>query len=309
MAIRSSTPVLWCLVTPIYVLFRLWCRWNRSLLGTTRWWLVKVVNQTWPVPLWDTSPVGCFIVSSINFDSHLCLRWLYGQTTGEEPELHFSQLGHKRKHEIVGKDVKISSSTYKSFNVGKFSRLRHWWLALLVNPRGPCPKTGPVKEAVSVTWNVFFVFFCKGGRVHEYVDMQNHAECFYLCSYTHMSIYIYILCTVMIHDAILLYCRKRFHAQSLFLAHLIFILITECSTSYIHSLFNHICIYSIVYIYISYITYCLSLSIFTHTRICVYMQIFYIMQFILFFDAHVPWTKNQWDAFQNWIYVKTLVLT
>lgn len=110
MAIRSSTPVLWCLVTRRYVLFRLWCRWNRSMLGTTRWWLVKVVNQTWRVPLWDTGPAGCFIVSSINFDSHLCLRWLYGQTTGEEPELHrfqqSSQLGHKRKHEIVGKDVK-----------------------------------------------------------------------------------------------------------------------------------------------------------------------------------------------------------
>lgn len=28
---------------------------------------------------------------------------------------------------------------------------KHWWLALLVNPRGPCPKTGPVKEAVSVS--------------------------------------------------------------------------------------------------------------------------------------------------------------
>lgn len=28
---------------------------------------------------------------------------------------------------------------------------KHWWLALLVNPRGPCPKTGPVKEVVSVS--------------------------------------------------------------------------------------------------------------------------------------------------------------
>ena len=27
---------------------------------------------------------------------------------------------------------------------------KHWWLALLVNPRGPCPKTGPLQEAVQV---------------------------------------------------------------------------------------------------------------------------------------------------------------
>lgn len=189
-ATRSSTPVLWCLVTRIYVLFRLWCRWNRSLLGTTGWWLVKVVNQTWRVPLWDTSPVGCFIDSSINFDSHLCLRWLYGQTTGEEPELHrfqqSSQLGHKRKHEIVGKDVKISSSTYKSFNLGKFSRLRHWWLALLVNPRGPCPKTGPVKEAVSVTWNVFFGFSLqrrKGPRICRRAESCGMFLCMFLYSH------------------------------------------------------------------------------------------------------------------------------
>ena len=30
---------------------------------------------------------------------------------------------------------------------------RHWWLALLVNPRALCPNDGPLQEAVSVAWS------------------------------------------------------------------------------------------------------------------------------------------------------------
>ena len=36
---------------------------------------------------------------------------------------------------------------------GIHRRRRHWWLALLVNPRAPCPNDGPLQEAVSVAWS------------------------------------------------------------------------------------------------------------------------------------------------------------
>ena len=136
------------------------------------------------------------------------------------------------------------------------------------------PQDRPSERGSQRHLECFFCFFLqrrKGPRI------CRHAEScgMFLSMFLYSHEYIYILCTVMIHDAILLYCRKRFHAQSLFLAHLIFILITECSTSYIHSLFNHICIYSIVYIYISYITYCLSLYIYTYPYMCIYANILY----------------------------------
>ena len=236
---------------------------------------VKVVNQTWRLPLWDTSPVGCFIVSCINFDSHLCLRWLYGQTTGEEPELHrfqqSSQLEHKRKHEIVGKDVKNQWQTKAlvASLVGKSS-----WAV---------PQDRPSERGSQRHLECFLGFFAKGGRVPW---RCRHAEScgMFLCMFLYS--HEYILCTVMIHDAIFLYCRKRFYAQSLFWTHLIFILITECSTSYLHSLFNHICIY----VYIHHISHTVSLSlyyVYTYTHIYIYICKYFISCYSLYILMHM----------------------
>ena len=103
----------------------------------------------------------------------------------------------------------------------------------------------------------------KGPRICRHAESCGMFLCMFLYSHE------YILCTVMIQDTILLYCRKRFHAQSLFWAHLIFILITECSTSCIHLLFNYLCIY--IY-HISH-TVSLSLSIYIYLHIPVYVYI------------------------------------
>ena len=107
----------------------------------------------------------------------------------------------------------------------------------------------------------------KGPRICRHAESCGMFLCMFLYSHE------YILCTVMIQDTILLYCRKRFHAQSLFWAHLIFILITECSTSCIHLLFNYLCIY--IYIYHISHTVSLSLYIYTYPYMCIYANILY----------------------------------